>query len=94
MTISYITPRLLGLLLIAAIAVAFAGIGTAFASIDPIVSSECAAQASNTTAGDGQHPPGQTPGATPGSKGALKAIFNSADAADNGTIAFEHCPNV
>jgi hypothetical protein len=50
------------------------GGGTAEATIHPIVSSECAANESQTGAGDVQDPPGQTPGATPG-QGALKAIF-------------------
>lgn len=59
--------------LLAAMALPLFGGGSAEATIHPIVSSECAAQESQTGGGDIQDPPGQTPGATPG-EGALAAI--------------------
>jgi len=63
----------------------FGGGGTAEATIHPIVSSECAANESQTGAGDVQDPPGQTPGGTPG-QGALKAIFALLD---NGALTVD-----
>ena len=67
----------------------------AFAAIDPIVQSQCAAQDSNSdnsgstgptgqTAGNGQHPPGQIPGHSGSDESNLAGINNSDDNADSG----------
>ena len=74
-----------------------------FGSIDPIVESECAAQdsqsdnsGSSKTAGDNQHPPGQTPGDGIGDggnlKGVQKSIGNSGGQSTSGEGA-NHCTN-
>lgn len=74
-----------------------------FASIDPIVQSECAAQDSRSnnsgsppTAGDNQHPPGQTPGDGIGDggdlKGVQKSIGNSGGKSTSGQGS-NHCTN-
>ena len=73
------------------------------ASIDPIVESECAksdSQSGNSgngtrtdTAGNDQHPPGQTPGDGPGDgKGDLKGVRSSDDNAKNGQ-GTDNCKN-
>ena len=86
--------------LLAVMAFVFAGSsGTAEASIDPIVESECAAQDSSSdnsgstgpdgkTAGNGQHPPGQNPGG-PG-EGDLQGVRNANDNAASGQ-GTAHC---
>jgi len=65
----------------------------AFASIDPIVESECAAQDSQSdnsgspsflTAGDNQHPPGQTPKDGIGDGGDVKGVSNADGNATSG----------
>lgn len=72
------------------------------ASIDPIVESECAKQDSQSgnsgtgsrTAGNDQHPPGQTPGDGPGDgKGDLKGVRSSDDNAKKGQGG-AHCKNL
>ena len=71
------------------------------ALIDPIVESECAkkdSQSGNSgtgtrTAGNDQHPPGQTPGDGPGDgKGDLKGVRSSDDNAKNGQ-GTDNCKN-
>ena len=71
------------------------------ASIDPIVESECAkkdSQSGNSgtgsrTAGNDQHPPGQTPGDGPGDgKGDLKGVSNSDSNATKGQ-GTDNCKN-
>ena len=69
----------------------------ASATIHPIVSSECAAQPSQTGAGDLQNPPGQTPGGNESSTADFaaidQAIPNSDGAALNGNSGVGNCPN-
>ena len=66
---------------------------SALATIHPIVSSECAAQESHTTAGDFQDPPGQTPGDGPGDgKGDFKGVSNSDSNATKGQ-GTDNCKN-
>ena len=67
----------------------------AFAAIDPIVQSQCAARDSNSgssgstgvggeTAGNGQHPPGQIPGHSGSDESNTAGVAHSDDNADSG----------
>jgi hypothetical protein len=66
-------------------------------TIHPIVSSECAAQPSQTGAGDLQNPPGQTPGGNENSTADFAAVSNaipnSDGAALNGNSGVANCQN-
>ena len=91
------------LLFLAVTALMLVAVTPVFGSIDPIVQSGCAAQDSQSdnsgsakTAGDNQHPPGQTPGdgiGDPGSlKGLQKSIANSGGKSTSGE-GTNHCTN-
>ena len=88
-------------LLVALALPVFGGVGTTEAAIDPIVQSQCAAKDSQSgnsgvgsrTAGNDQHPPGQTPGDGPGdSHGNFKGVSNSNGNATSGE-GDNHCTN-
>lgn len=91
------------LLFLAVMALMLVAVTPVFGSIDPIVQSECAAQDSHSdnsgsdpTAGNGQHPPGQTPGDGIGDGGDLKGISKSTGNSGGKSTSGEgsdHCTN-
>jgi hypothetical protein len=61
-------------------------------TIHPIVQSECAAQDSQTGAGNLQDPPGQTPGGNESTTANFAALNHANDNATSGQGS-THCPN-
>ena len=92
----------LAIALLATIGSAYFGVSdTAEAAIHPIVQSQCAAQDSETGAGNKRNPPGQigNPSTDPGmphddvNHPWVDAIANSGENATNGEGSNDHCTN-